>query len=258
MHLDSRATIGLRNPRSVSTKVWPARGGLAIHWAGEKQDLAEAHGDCRARLRDWQRFHMDVRGWVDLAYNWVICRHGIVMVGRGWGVRSAANGTNAANDNYLAACWMGGKGDLPPNPGALGAFVDLILEIQGRGAGTDVRAHSGFLATGCPGSILTSAASAWRKVSPQAPATAAPARLVIPRFPLPAGSYFGPRSGPKESVSGYYNHRSDLARWQVAAGLRGDGLYGAKTASRARALQSKHRLVCDGLIGPRTWGAAWR
>lgn len=91
-----------------------------------------------------------------------------------------------------------------------------------------------------------------------APAPAAAA----PPFPLPAGSYFGPRSGPAASVSGYFSHREDLRRWQAQMKARGwainpDGLYGGETASVAAAFQSEKGLARDSLVGPATWAAAW-
>src|SRR5699024_4989900 len=83
-----------------------------------------------------------------------------------------------------------------------------------------------------------------------------------PKFPLPKGWYFGPKSGPKSSVSGYYSHRSDLKRWQQRMKDRGwsitpDGLYGPRTATVARKFQAEKKLAVDSLIGKRTWDAAW-
>jgi murein L,D-transpeptidase YcbB/YkuD len=87
--------------------------------------------------------------------------------------------------------------------------------------------------------------------------------VAAPRFPLPARWYFGPQAGPRESVSGYYSHRADLATWQRRMHLdRGwqltvDGLYGKQTGRVATAFQREKGLVPDGLIGAATWAAAW-
>lgn len=83
-----------------------------------------------------------------------------------------------------------------------------------------------------------------------------------PAFPLPSGWYFGPKSGPKESVSGYYSHQSDLKAWQQQMSNRGwnitvDGLYGDQTEKIARDFQTEKGLAVDGKIGPVTWAAAW-
>jgi peptidoglycan hydrolase-like protein with peptidoglycan-binding domain len=129
---------------------------------------------------------------------------------------------------------------------------------------------------GDPGSInvarLLELAGGAVPVSNQVPTTtpsAVPAGPVViapgvpaPPFPLPAGSYFGPKSGPTASVSGFYSHREDLRRWQQRMADRGwtitpDGLYGDQTASIAHAFQAEKGLGVDSLIGPITWGAAW-
>lgn len=99
-----------------------------------------------------------------------------------------------------------------------------------------------------------------KPAKPSKPAPAKPASA--PAFPLPAGWYFGPRSGPTRSVSGYHGHRDDLRRWQSQMARRGwtigvDGLYGPNTEQNAREFQREKGLTVDGLIGPATWRAAW-
>lgn len=83
-----------------------------------------------------------------------------------------------------------------------------------------------------------------------------------PKFPLPAGHYFGPKTGPDESHSGYYNHRENLRTWQKRMQKRGwtikaDGLYGPKTEKVTKQFQAEKGLSRDGLIGIDTWDAAW-
>lgn len=83
-----------------------------------------------------------------------------------------------------------------------------------------------------------------------------------PRFPLPAGYYFGPKSGPKESVSGYYSHRTDLKVWQTQMAKRGwkinvDGYFDKQDEAVALAFQKDKHLHADGRVGPATWNAAW-
>lgn len=122
-------------------------------------------------------------------------------------------------------------------------------------------------ATACPGgldidAIVRRAAELVAGIAPAPAPASAPAPVAAPPFPLPAGSYFGPRSGPAQSVSGYYSHRDDLRRWQQRMHDRGwtigvDGLYGPNTAENARQFQREKGLEVDGLIGPQTWAAAW-
>jgi len=84
----------------------------------------------------------------------------------------------------------------------------------------------------------------------------------FPVFPLGAGEYFGPESGPAESVSGFHGHSSDLALWQRRMQERGwkikdDGLYGYFTKNVVIEFQRDKGLTPDGLIGKATWDAAW-
>jgi hypothetical protein len=91
-----------------------------------------------------------------------------------------------------------------------------------------------------------------------------------PEYPLGRGQYFGPAGGGANSISGYYNHASDLRRWQDRMAHRGwnvvaDGRYGfprdlaprGQTAGVALAAQHGWGLSMDSLIGPATWAAAW-
>jgi hypothetical protein len=120
-------------------------------------DEQRLHRNCAARVRGMQRFHMETRGWLDVAYNHVFCRHGYVFVGRGFGARSAANGTNDVNDHYFAVCFLGddsaGRADVTPE--ARRALRQLIAEYRRRyPKATQVRPHSDFVATQCPGDEL--------------------------------------------------------------------------------------------------------
>ena len=112
------------------------------------------HAKCAGRVRGMQRFHMADKGWLDIAYSHVACRHGYVFVGRGFGIRTAANGTKAANDNYFAICFLGndtaGRADLTAE--ARRALGELIRDYQRRyPRALRVRPHAAFVPTDCPG-----------------------------------------------------------------------------------------------------------
>lgn len=100
---------------------------------------------------------MEVKGWLDIAYNQVACRHGYAFAGRGFGARSAANGTKEANDAYFAVCFLGddsaGRADVTPE--ARRALRQLVTEYRRRyPKARAVRPHSDFFATECPGDEL--------------------------------------------------------------------------------------------------------
>ena len=120
-------------------------------------DEEQLHRNCAGRVRGMQRYHIEEREWLDVAYNHIWCGHGFVFVGRGFGVRSAANGTTEANDGYFAVCLLGddsvGRDDVTPQ--ARQTLSRLIAEYGRRyPKATEIRPHSDFVATACPGDEL--------------------------------------------------------------------------------------------------------
>lgn len=104
--------------------------------------------------------------------------------------------------------------------------------------------------------------------TPPTPTPTPPPTTKAPPFPLPSGYYYGPTTGPAQSVSGYYppyggpNGASGLKQWQTQMHSRGwtitaDGFYGNQTATVTRQFQQEKGLSVDGLIGPQTWSTAW-
>lgn len=98
-----------------------------------------------------------------------------------------------------------------------------------------------------------------------------------PAYPLPKGFYYGPSSGPVQSVSGRTansktkdvvkdskgkHYSKGLKQWQAQMKKRGwtidvDGRYGPKTERVVKQFQTNKKLSIDGKIGPATWKAAW-
>lgn len=153
----SRAELGMQAPRSVSYRVDPGRGGVAVHYGGAAQNI-DSEARARAVWLGWQRFHRNTRNWADIAYTAGFDNWGNVYAGRGFGVRTAAQGTNDGNNRYYAFVWLGG-GNEKPSREALEALNWLIDEARREGgAGLDVRPHSSFKSTSCPGSLLVTRA----------------------------------------------------------------------------------------------------
>lgn len=111
--LESRATVGLRAAKSRPRIPGPVRGTTA-HYNGPKMFMkGKPHSHCRERWRGVQLFHIVKNGWADVAYSAAVCHHEIAMEGRGPGVRTAANGTNAGNNAWYAIFFMVGEGEEP-------------------------------------------------------------------------------------------------------------------------------------------------
>jgi hypothetical protein len=176
----SRKAWGARTPRG-RTPIPGGVTGIALHYEGPKTGTFP-HSECDNRVRSIQRFHMDNRGWDDIAYTALVCPHGYVYEGRGPGVRTAAQGTNYGNDEFYAVCWLGGEGD-PFGAASKQGFLDAIAWLRSRGAGRAVKPHSAFHSTGCPGAPIRN----WISAGLPKPTTPAPAPQPKPTpTPTPA------------------------------------------------------------------------
>jgi hypothetical protein len=146
--LVTRAEWGARPPDSTT--------GLSVdtdtdHWGGPGFGAAFPHSSCATKVRAWQNFHMDSRGWTDIAYNAVACPHGYLFEGRGRGRRSAANGTNDGNSGSYATCYLGGEGDVFTDDAkrAMRASGNWLTRAGSRRLG-----HRDWKSTACPGDTI--------------------------------------------------------------------------------------------------------
>jgi peptidoglycan hydrolase-like protein with peptidoglycan-binding domain len=142
------------------------------------------------------------------------------------------------------------------SPEQVAQIRELIAQVGGvvawghdwRGTVDDMH----FEIRGSAAAVKTAAAG----LRPSPPAAAGPSR-----YPLSAGYYFGPLSGPKESISGMAPDGSDriwrpsISSIQRVVGVAADGLYGPRTIQAVKGWQAAHHLEADGLTGPLTWRA---
>lgn len=241
----TREQAGLRKPRSRSTRITPSRGGVAIHWGGGGKAPSTLAG-ALAMFRGWQDYHMDTHGWVDLAYSLGVTQTGHVVAGRGAGVRTAANGTNAGNQDYYAVVWIGGADGEPPTREALDAIEWAVLYLRTKGgAGTRVRPHEDFTGSSCPGRDCKGHA---RRLDRQ-PITEGPAR--------PA--QLGDRTLYLDDDAQLYGE--DVGEAAVLLGLLdepGPAYFGPRMEAAVLAFQRANGLDDDGRLGPRTLEALRR
>ncbi|NJP68067.1 LysM peptidoglycan-binding domain-containing protein [Streptomyces spiramenti] len=155
----TRAQWGGRARRSSNTNITPDRGGVSIHHVGGDRVARAAHGDCAAQVRGIQNYHMDSNGWSDVAYSHLVCVHGYVFQGRGEGQRTAANGTDAGNQNWYGVCALTG-GSSSSYDTITDALVDAfhlaISRLRSSGnAASAINGHRDHRATECPGNLYT-------------------------------------------------------------------------------------------------------
>lgn len=125
---------------------------MTLHWEGPHMG-SFSHWACDDKVRQIQRFHMDVRDWADIAYTALVCPHGYIFEGRGPHVRTAANGTDYGNEHYYAVCYLGGEGDPFTEEGQHG-FRRAVRWLRREGAGHKVNGHRDHKQTACPGDVI--------------------------------------------------------------------------------------------------------
>lgn len=229
----TRAEWGARTPK-YKTPFTPSFG-TTVHWEGPGMpDFT--HAACASYVRGIQRFHMDSKGWADIAYTAVICPHGFVFQGRWVGNRTGANGTNVGNNTAYAVCYLGGEGD-PFTADAKRAYVDLLawLDKEG-GAGPGRNCHRDWKATACPGTTICS----WVKGGMGGVTAARPNPTNLT---------------PQQPVLRYGSRGADVKFWQKLLGLTQDGIFGKVTQAKTIEFQRNMKLTPDGIVGTKTWDA---
>lgn len=109
----TRAQWGARPARPGPGRLDPRQVvGLAFHWPGMASPIRGVEAVARA-LRGWQAFHMDGRGWSDIAYQVAIDQDGNRYDLRGLDTQSGANGNTDVNERYGAVLLVIAPGEKP-------------------------------------------------------------------------------------------------------------------------------------------------
>jgi hypothetical protein len=231
---ESRATVGLRAPRSRPRFPGPLRG-MTAHWNGPALALAgRPHSECQARWRGIQKYHMETLGWEDIAYTFAVCHHAVAMEGRGAGVRTAANGTKLGNDGWLACFFMVGGSEVPS-----AAMLSTAEWAATTRFGTSTwNRHKDHKATTCAGTVD-------RYVSG--------GRLQLTSSGGSSVDLL--RKGDRGTAVREW--QLDLRRWTPHALPRFgvDGDFGEETETWTRRFQQAVKIADDGIVGPQTRNA---
>ncbi len=155
MPIVRRAQWGARASRGATRIAGPVRG-VTCHWEGPAMGYPWPHDVCDDKVRSIQRYHMDDKGWADIAYNALACPHGYVYEGRGPNVRSAANGESGigGNDQWYAVCYLAGVGDEFTAEGQAAMLEAIAWLRSDGGAGEAVNGHRDHHPTDCPGDVI--------------------------------------------------------------------------------------------------------
>nr|WP_276617714.1 peptidoglycan recognition family protein [Streptomyces coryli] len=159
---------------------WPEWGGIVIHYTGGGDEMMDKHDwdprdpwhTCYGQVILIQRKQMHPwpviggEDYSDIAYNYLVCRHGYTFVGRGLMVQPGANGSPDPkhpkwnNERYYAICGLLGSENKEPPQAMLDeikAVADWVRTNDQAGARIEGRHVKGHRELGssddCPGSL---------------------------------------------------------------------------------------------------------
>lgn len=141
--------------------------GAALHWPGMAAPI-DAAGDIGQRriasaLRGWQNYHMDTRGWSDIAYQIAIDQAGRAWTLRGLNIRSGANGDADVNRRFGAFLLILAPGE-KPSLAMIATTKGVHADFRKRFPGARLKPYGHRdvrpAGTDCPGSIAYAAIQA--------------------------------------------------------------------------------------------------
>jgi hypothetical protein len=151
----TRAELGW--PASAAAGISQKQAGSKVHYLGTSYSFS-AHTHCAGYVRSLRESHLanTVENYSDIAYNEIVCEHGVRFEGRGYNKRTGANGNASLNATHYAICaLLGSEGSTEPTAEQLHGLRDAIEAYrQYGGAGPEIRGHRDGYATSCPGGPL--------------------------------------------------------------------------------------------------------
>jgi len=234
----SRAQWGAR-PATHPLTPWPSGQptGTDEHWEGAGGHAD--HSQCAAEVRSIQAFHF-AKGYWDIAYNWLVCQHGVIFEGRPAHLYESA-AQKQGNSTHIATCYIGG----PLTPFTEAAKRAMAYLNRGH-----VQGHRDEVQTSCPGDVI----EAW--IHAGCPTTGAPSSSPVPPeppLPLPSSGIHHPTLA-QGSVGPAVMELQQKLNGVSGAGLTTDGNFGPRTKAAVESFQSFFHLGVDGIAGPQTWG----
>lgn len=235
-----------RPPKRRFSRRWRTQG-IVIHHSGVKNGPNGPKA-----LKQFERTHMDVRGWNAIAYNWLVDEDGVIYHGRGPGIVGGA--TRGWNSKTESVCYTGWGSDPLPDP-ARESMKWLVDHLQDEfGSKLWVKRHRDFAATACPGDWLANWVSEGMPQAASAPAVdlGAVLRYIDLLGRQVASRYLSRRRRSRgDAVKVVQRRLTDLGHEPGFI----DGMFGRKTDAAVRRFQRKKYLKVDGKVGKNTWKA---
>lgn len=221
-------------PRLAWTKHGPAKPmkamkagplkGFALHWPGSTEKTIDASRESAiaGRLEGYREFHVDTRGWSDIAYQYAIDQAGRVWECRGLTWISAANGNQAVNTSHGAVLLVLGAKEAPS-----AAMIQAVRDFRTRiwlrkfPKATAVVGHGNLFKTDCPGppvaELIKKGVFLGQPKPPEPPHPPKPPTPPVTRRPLVTDYVYG--EGSKDSLAATLvavNHTNVLPLFNVA------------------------------------------
>ncbi len=146
---------GQRMPRCVASNPINSDSTLFIHYSASDGEGIDKQGEPVATMHNIQNFHMDDRGWCDIAYSYVVVqprgifKRPLIFRGRGFdAVPASQEGFNTGN---VSVCVVADSNDRIKR--ATGRALAYIVR---RCPARNVKGHRDVNSTDCPGDRLYS------------------------------------------------------------------------------------------------------
>lgn len=144
---------GQREPKCRTAQKLGPEDTLFVHFSASDGEGIDKAGEPKQAVRNIQNFHMDSRGWCDIAYSYVlvqqrgIFKRPLIFKGRGFGaVPASQEGFNTGN---ASVCVIADSND-KIKPSTFWALAYLARRCPAR----FVKGHRDVNATDCPGDRL--------------------------------------------------------------------------------------------------------
>ncbi|XP_018337898.1 PREDICTED: peptidoglycan-recognition protein SC2-like [Trachymyrmex septentrionalis] len=121
---------------------------------------------CQLKVRQFQNYHMDKKGWSDIGYNFLVGEDGNVYEGVGWDKKGAHS--IPFNNKSIGICIIGDYRNRTPNAAAVQAVANLIaygVESNKIKSNYKLLGHRQTWSTECPGNSLYTMIKSWPRWS---------------------------------------------------------------------------------------------
>lgn len=157
----SRSEWGARKPtttiRALAQNPPPF---VIIHHSATDSCITQAI--CNARMRSFQNYHIDEKGWGDIGYQFLVGEDGNIYEGRGWDKHGAHS--ISYNSKSIGICIIGNFVGHTPNAAAIEATKNLIsygVAIGKIQSNYTLLGHRQTTRTSCPGDSLYELIKTW-------------------------------------------------------------------------------------------------